>query len=311
MYRKVDITAMLIEPRKATPWRCEGIVADGTLTVLAGTAGDGKTWVAHGLAAGVARGEPFAGINCTQGRSLVIDGEMGAHMTVDRMRVAGIDDESGELVLVDAMGLSLALERDFEYLAYHIGKLGAKFVVLDSLRRLTPGVKENDSDSVTPILQNLARLARDTESAILLIHHKGKDGAPRGSSSIKDACDALYLLNRAPGNTDLRRLTCRTDDGKAPKYSRLPDDRYIILAPEQGGFVVGDAPTSDEQLKQNILNAAPAPNYAALAEQTDGVNHSASSRFKRLCKELEDEGHTLISSALGSRGEGATNELDF
>jgi hypothetical protein len=286
-YTEIDVAAMLSEPDVQTDWRCEGIVADGSVTLLAGSAGDGKTWLAHGLAAGVARGEPFAGINCTQGNSLVIDAEMGARMSIKRFRIARI---GAEVSLVDAMGLDLANDDDFAFLEYDIERKGANFVVLDSLRKLTPGKRENDSDDMAPLVAKIGKLARDTGAAIVLIHHRGKgeNHAYRGSTAIGDQSDAVAILSRKEGN--LRRLTYK--GGKPPRYAPEPEDFFLRFAPEEGGFVAAEAPSTDEQLATDILDNAPAPNRSQLAQRIG--KHSGESRFKRICDELEAAGHVLV-----------------
>jgi archaellum biogenesis ATPase FlaH len=288
-YTEVDVAALLEEPDMETDWRCEGIVADGSVTLLAGSAGDGKTWLAHGLAAGVARGEPFAGINCTQGTSLVIDAEMGARMSIKRFRIAGIGPE---VALVDAMGLDLSNDDDFAFLEWDIERKGANFVVLDSLRKLTPGKRENDSDDMAPLVAKVGKLARDTSAAIVLIHHRGKgeSHAYRGSTAIGDQSDAVAILSRKEGN--LRRLTYK--GGKAPRYAPEPDDFFLRFAPEEGGFVAAEAPSSDEQFAADILEAAPAPNKAQLAQRVR--TQPGAARFIRICAELEQAGHVLIAS---------------
>ena len=88
--RVVQLVELLAQPDEPTPWRVEGIVADGTVTVISGESGDGKSWLVKGLCQGVARGESVLGLACTQGAALYVDGEMGRRMLSDRLRAAGI-----------------------------------------------------------------------------------------------------------------------------------------------------------------------------------------------------------------------------
>ena len=56
---------------------------------------------------------------------------------------------------------------------------GAEFVVLDALRRLTPGLDEDSSRDMAPVIADLANLARDLYVAVLLLHHQSsKPNAP-------------------------------------------------------------------------------------------------------------------------------------
>jgi hypothetical protein len=75
--RILNVGKMLAQPDEPIPWRCENLVADGYLTVLAGRGGEGKSWLALTLACGVGRGEAAAGIRCTRGRALIFDAENG------------------------------------------------------------------------------------------------------------------------------------------------------------------------------------------------------------------------------------------
>src|SRR5207253_732836 len=115
--RRVDVARLLSQPRRSTPWRCGELVADGTLTIISGQSGDGKSWLALSLAVGVARGVSVAGIPCLPGTALYIDAEMGQMQFVDRMRDAGV---GAEIELRDAMGLDLSRDDDFEWLRQQI-----------------------------------------------------------------------------------------------------------------------------------------------------------------------------------------------
>ncbi len=77
-------------------------------------------------------------------------------------------------------------------------------VVLDSFRALLPpGVKEDSSDDVAPVVRALAALAGEFNCTILLIHHVSKSAGlvpsladVRGSGDIVNAARAVILLGR-------------------------------------------------------------------------------------------------------------------
>jgi hypothetical protein len=126
---------------------------------------------------------------------------------------------------------------------------------------------------------------------IILIHHRGKgeNHAYRGSTAVGDQSDAVAILSRRDGN--LRRLTYK--GGKPPRYAPEPDDFFLRFAPEEGGFVAAEAPSTDEQLAADILDAAPAPNRAQLARRVG--TQSGAARFIRICADLEAAGHVLVA----------------
>lgn len=241
--RVVDLDALLAEPPKPIPWRVHGIVADKTLTVISGESGCGKSWLAQALCIGVSRGEPVAGLECAPGAALYIDSEMGPDMFVDhRLRPAGVT--TAPFAYIDAMGLDVTRPDDRAWVQKRILETGADLVVLDSLRRLMPSKNENDSDDMAPAVADLAKMARDTGAAIVLIHHKGdSEKFFRGSSAIKDQADALFGLLRDPDDDDApRRLTCRGSRAKNPRYAPETLDVFVHVSPEHGGVIGSDPP---------------------------------------------------------------------
>jgi archaellum biogenesis ATPase FlaH len=239
--RRVDGAELLSRPPRPIPWRVHDIVADGTLTIVSGESGTGKSWLAQALCSGVANGRATAGLLCSKGIALYVDGEMGAEMFIDqRLRPTGAS--SSEFELIDAMGLDISTPGDVAWLRTQIEEIGANLVVIDSLRRLAPSKAENDSDDMAPTISALAKLARDTHAAILLVHHKG-DGEKfwRGSTAIRDQADALFGLMRDDEDGDVRRLSCGKGKGKM-RYAPEPADRFMVIDPEAGGVAGCDRP---------------------------------------------------------------------
>lgn len=240
--RLVDLDALLALPPKPIPWRVQDIVADGTLTIISGESGAGKSWLAQAMCTGVARGEPVAGLECTPGVALYIDAEMGPAMFVDqRLRPTGAT--TAGFSYIDAMGLDVSKPDDLGWVQAQITRLGATFVVIDSLRRLTPSKCENESDDMAPAIAALAKVARDTRAAIVTVHHKGdSEKFFRGSSAIRDQCDALFALLRDPDDENApRRLRCRGGKGKM-RYAPEPVDVFLEIDPEAGGVAASDPP---------------------------------------------------------------------
>jgi hypothetical protein len=259
------------------------VVADGTLTVISSEGGAGKSWVAQAFCEGVHYGRPVAGLDCTQGVSLYVDAEMGKAMFVGRLRSSGATGREYEYI--DAMGLDVSRADDLAWLRGKIEEVGAHLVVFDSLRRLTPSKAENESDDMAPTIAALAKLARDTGAAIIVIHHKG-DGEKvfRGSSAIQNQADALFALQRFDDDPDgpLRHLWCPIGKGaKRPRYSPDAADRWLMIDDETGEVSEADDPgkvaymatTADSLLRQSIeqdvLAALPAKTKDEIAKKID------------------------------------------
>ena len=56
-------------------WLIEGIIPLGSITLLSGESGGGKTWLAYAIAGAVARAESFADLKVQQRPVLYLDGE--------------------------------------------------------------------------------------------------------------------------------------------------------------------------------------------------------------------------------------------
>jgi hypothetical protein len=173
---------------------------------------------------------------------LYIDAEMGPRMFVDqRLRLTGV--KTAEFELIDAMGLDVSKPNDLSWVQGQIERTAANLVVIDSLRRLTPSKSENESDDMAPTVAAVAKLARDTGAAIVLIHHEGdSEKFFRGSSAIRDQADALFALLRDPDDEDApRRLRCRGGKGNL-RSAPEPPDVYLDISPEEGGVKGSDPP---------------------------------------------------------------------
>ncbi len=73
--------------------------------------------------------------------------------------------------------------------------------MIDSLRRVTPGAKENSSDELAEVLAYAEQLTRNTGATVLFIAHAGKGDATsaRGTSAIEDAFEAGFAVEKLHG----------------------------------------------------------------------------------------------------------------
>jgi hypothetical protein len=263
--RRLDPSRWVEQEPPPVPWRVEGVVADGYVTILAGRAGDSKSWLALAWAIGVTCGATIAGSECSVGRSLILDAENGEHTLWRRYQIAR-GPKSG-VAVYDGDGLNLAIPEHSGWLSEIVATEEASLLVLDGLRTLAPGMEENNGDSVAPVMTNVRRLARTTQAGVVLLHHRGKDLAGyRGHSALRDQTDNLFILERDrrdPENRTRRLLHADpARDGKM-RLGPEPEDRWLQIDPS-GGFLsvdvadppagVGPAPTADELLVEDVLD---------------------------------------------------------
>lgn len=234
--RTIDVT----EPPIPIDWTIPGVAARGYLTVLAGQAGIGKSTLALQLA-------EQAG--SSQAPSLYLDSENGP----DHLRRLSdrLDIDPERVTLVDMGGIALSDPEHVETLGRELlgigiaslarhRVMGTPVVVIDSLRRMAPGLSENSSDDMAPYIASLSSLARDTRTAVLLIHHRSsKSDAPtlRGSTAIEDQAGMVLTLTASGELLKLApTLKFRASAPPAPRYYRWHKGRLIDAdAPSRAG----------------------------------------------------------------------------
>ena len=169
------------------------------------------------------------------------------------------------MTVVEADGVDLRDECDFDGLDGLVGTFGATMLVLDSLTALWPGTNERRTEEVAPVLYELKRLAeRHGVAIVLLSHHRPKDGgAYRGTTAIAAAAQLGFTLSKAKGDPDRtrRRLHCWKC-----RPAQEPEDRWLHLDAERGMVLVGAAEPyedSDEPERKAPSKTALAPTFVA------------------------------------------------
>ncbi len=233
--RIVDMVEAIKSSAEPIDYPCEPIVARGYVTVLSGRRGDAKSWLAMAIAHAVhsdvgSVGGWLEGLRCRHGRALYVDAENGPYLLARRFVTMGIADDG--LVVADATGMHLP--HDMEELFALCDVVEPTMIVLDSLRRLAPMVREDKSDDVALLMAELSRLSRERNVGVLLIAHRStKQGASdtRGSSAIEDQADCVFVLERLPNDPDRdrRRLRCAKF-----RLDREPQTMWLRLAKTAG-----------------------------------------------------------------------------
>jgi len=293
----VDMTAAMAAAAEPLPYVVEGFACRGYVTVLAGQHSSRKTWLALLLGAAVHGGRTaLAGFAIAPTTVLYVDAENGPRLLGRRFREAGIPADG----LLVADGSALRLPGDLDRLAMLVERTGAGLVVLDSLRRLAPGMRENESDSTAPLMHELACLAREQSVALVVIHHRSvKPGAAdsRGSSAIEDQADVVFRLDRHGDRSKLRPVKFRIDAEPEPRWLSFALDvdtgtlGLDATGPPEGAK---EEPSAESGLAQAIRSLAPqtpreegwTPSRLAAAV---GSNRE-SGTFKRAVRALLDSG---------------------
>lgn len=218
-----------LEVAARTPiiWRVGSIAADAHLTMLAGAAGAGKSLMAHAFANAVTRGGIVGGLHCEQGGAAIIDAEQGPLTFGRRCRAVRPHADPAAFTWHDASDWRITDDDVIRHLARIVRRDRATFLVLDSLAALSGAVSENDNAEQTELVSRIRLLARDTGAAVLLLHHRGRDGdkAWRGASAIVDQVDMAFTMSRGDETRrHVRRLRC-----VKARLGIEPDDVHLAL----------------------------------------------------------------------------------
>jgi KaiC/GvpD/RAD55 family RecA-like ATPase len=216
---------MLASEPEPVDWLIEGIVARGTLTLLAGREKEGKSLLGMAWAArGASGGGSLAGIHVEPLRVVTIDAENGDRELHRRLRSLGLrSNHAARIEVYEAIGHDL--RRHLPDIEAVLADSKPDLLVLDSWRSLWAG-DENDSGEVAKVLDPLRNLIRRHNAGALLIHHMRKGGGYRGSSAIGASVENVVELSRHEEDPDRRRRRLRNP---ACRYEQEADDRWLRI----------------------------------------------------------------------------------
>lgn len=184
-----------------------GLLA-GTIGIVVGQGGIGKSYLALQVALAVAAGRPVAGglfPAPARGNVGIIFGEDPIDVLRDRLfrlrEAESIDDATAitldkSLEIVSGVGADLRVASTSPFLGALMAlAAGKRLVIVDPLAFLLNG-DENDNGAATRLIQLLQKVCVQTGAAILLLHHVSKGGAgereewtaARGASAISTGC---------------------------------------------------------------------------------------------------------------------------
>lgn len=177
--RSVRLTSAADIKIKPVHWLWEGRVALGTLALLGGREGIGKSTVAYQLAADLTRGR-LPGAHFGQGRAVIVAAteDSWEHTIVPRLMAADAD-----LALVYRVDVrtyagfetGLSLPRDLQALAAAVDQVQAGLILLDPLMSRLDGKLDTHKDAeVRQALEPLVHIANATGAAILGLIHLNK-----------------------------------------------------------------------------------------------------------------------------------------
>lgn len=181
----IDINWMLENEPAPREWIWDNYLCRGTLNMLHGAAGLGKSMLGLALAAACTHtmGSIILGHQIKGCRVAIIDAENSQDEIHRRLRTAGIENRNN--ITYYRTDITILGQDETRELLEEIAKT-ADIVILDSQRGLWDG-DEKEQAEAGRMLRELARHAEATGLCILIIHHDTKAGQYSGSSDIDAA----------------------------------------------------------------------------------------------------------------------------
>jgi len=193
-------------PEKKTilsPW-----VKEQSIILIIGWRGVGKTWLALSLLDAITRGENFGPWETKNPvPSLYLDGEMAGGDILSRYDELNPNSEKIKPFYIysefyaNSQGVkqaNLCSEEWRSEVKQILLEKGIKLWVIDNISSLARGIDENSKEGWDPINRWLIEL-RFAGITTILIHHTGKEGLQRGTSSREDNIDISIDLKRPTG----------------------------------------------------------------------------------------------------------------
>jgi len=201
----VDMTSAADIESQPISWLWPSFLPIGTVSILFGEGGEGKSFMTIALAAAVSKGLPLPGADVATippSDVIIINAENPWPMVIrprldmlgaDCSRIHRINDGGNRLTLTD------------ERIEAAIRKYNVRLTIIDPIQSHLPSsMSMGRAESVRPMLTHLENVAERTQSSILLVGHvtKGNGKAQHrglGSIDIINSVPTVMYLGRADG----------------------------------------------------------------------------------------------------------------
>ncbi len=233
----------LPEHRMVLPW-----LREGGLAMVFGSRGLGKTFFSLGVAVALVTGQRFIRWDVPEPVGvLYVDGEMQLRELRERINSLAAKPPIAEIEIVSHEHIFERADTDInlgqpewqDAIKVHLEtKPTLRVVIIDNLSCLLPGIAEDKRDdwavNVLPFLIWMRRRG----VAVILVHHAGKSGGQRGTSSREDQLDTVIKLSPLPDADPTQGAQFRVDFTKS--RSAFGDD---VKPVEVALTEVDDVPT--------------------------------------------------------------------
>jgi hypothetical protein len=189
------LTPADIADEPTRPYVIKGLIARGDHAVIMGQPGSGKSVLAPHLAYAVAQGRQVLGRRVKSGTVLYISAE-DPHGMKGRVRALMRRHGDAPSFYLFPAAPDLTNPDDLAEIVQHVETIRPVLIVLDTLARAFPGLRENEAEDMGRVVKVARDLADICGSAVVTVHHVAKDAGttPRGHGCLNGDLDITVLI---------------------------------------------------------------------------------------------------------------------
>ncbi len=235
----------------------------------------GKSTLASGAVAAVSNGSGFLGGQTESARVLYVALEDHPGDVVRRLQAFGANPDN--VFILDRVGSPLSDLRTA------VARVQPALTIVDTLPALVESLDLEPANATqwTPVMMGLTRIARDSETALVILHHAAKSGTGyRDSSAIGASVDMILTLEESKSDTTARKVTPRGRWHVDAFTLRLEGDPETSLAYSLGAGIV----SVDAQVL-SFIEQNPECSTREIRNGVEGRNQQIDDALKRLIRE--------------------------
>ncbi|ELB6959097.1 AAA family ATPase [Salmonella enterica] len=223
---------------------------------LYGESNTGKSFAALSLLNRVAQGKPWSGLRVAKEcHAFYFDGETGVEIKDrnkawsnkfnngvknDRMHILSpqinlFDSEVQRRIISDVNKITnnkggiICFDTLSSFLAYYTKKSIDGKTVMEM-----ENPDENDAIAMRKLVSILKRIAVETNSFVLMVHHGGKDAAKgmKGAITLKNDCDTVIKLSQIEGNEHSLSVSLAVEKNRST--AKLPTMKFDLVLEDNG-----------------------------------------------------------------------------
>jgi len=214
----VELTGRETKPQ--VDWLVDGLIERGQRGLVVAPPKVGKSLLFLDMCVSLASQTRFLGVEPSNHpiRTAIISREDGPELVKRRLTqlAAGRGlslEQVNQYILVNTVKQSSSFhidsQKELEEMAQWLKAGRVEFCVVDVLNRLH-FQNENSTDDMTKVMIKFDELAALSGSQICVIHHLGRTGNSRGSTTIEGWADFICKLEQDPIDESLKTVTIKT-----------------------------------------------------------------------------------------------------